>query len=169
MPFPIENQKLLLDLSPIDSFFGVYRFLSNFYPCSITYNGLSYRSSESAFQASKFKCSLTQELFVNLGPREAKDLGNQIKCRDDWDDIKIQVMREILEIKFSNPELRRKLEATRPKPLIEGNRWHDTIWGVCKGTCSKGPHKPYGTNYLGELLMEIRDGKMLRAYGCHKV
>lgn len=30
----------------------------------------------------------------------------------------------------------------------EGNTWDDTYWGVCKGV---------GTNYLGKLLMIVRN------------
>jgi predicted NAD-dependent protein-ADP-ribosyltransferase YbiA (DUF1768 family) len=41
-----------------------------------------------------------------------------------------------------------RLLLTGDEELIEGNYWHDHIWGVCDGT---------GTNWLGKILMEIRD------------
>ena len=40
-----------------------------------------------------------------------------------------------------------KLLDTGDTELIEGNNWHDTFWGVCKGK---------GQNNLGKILMEVR-------------
>ena len=37
----------------IDSFFGPYRFLSNFEPCTVEYDGMTYNCSEAAYQAAK--------------------------------------------------------------------------------------------------------------------
>lgn len=34
---------------PITSFFGTYRFLSNFWPCPVEYAGLRYCSAEAAY------------------------------------------------------------------------------------------------------------------------
>jgi predicted NAD-dependent protein-ADP-ribosyltransferase YbiA (DUF1768 family) len=56
-------------------------------------------------------------------------------------------MRECLESKFADPELRMKLLATGSRNLIEGNRWGDTFWGVSRGK---------GQNLLGVLLKELR-------------
>ena len=58
------------------------------------------------------------------------------------------VQRGFLEQKFSNPQLRQMLVDTGDEELIEGNTWGDVIWGVYKGV---------GTNWLGKLLMEIRE------------
>src|SRR5688500_4824754 len=38
----------------IDRFSGPNSFLSNFYPCRVTYAGLRFRTVEHAFQAAKF-------------------------------------------------------------------------------------------------------------------
>ena len=35
----------------ISEFKGPYYFLSNFYPAKVTYNGVTYRNAEAAFQA----------------------------------------------------------------------------------------------------------------------
>jgi predicted NAD-dependent protein-ADP-ribosyltransferase YbiA (DUF1768 family) len=57
-------------------------------------------------------------------------------------------MREIVFIKFDGHlDLKELLLATGDHELIEGNKWHDTFWGVCDGI---------GQNYLGKILMEIR-------------
>lgn len=37
----------------INSFMGKYRFLSNFWPCKVIFNGLEYPSTEHAYQAAK--------------------------------------------------------------------------------------------------------------------
>lgn len=57
-------------------------------------------------------------------------------------------MEELLRLKFADPDLRAKLQATAPGYLEETNNWNDTFWGVCRGR---------GRNTLGSLLMDIRD------------
>ena len=75
-------------------------------------------------------------------------LGRRIELRPDWEEVKIEIMRQVLKSKFThNPELREKLIATGNTELIEGNNWNDRFWGVCRGV---------GKNHLGKLLMEIR-------------
>jgi len=83
-------------------------------------------------------------------PGQAKKLGKSIELRPDWEEIKIEVMRELLRQKFDitkHYDLWLELHMTKPDELVEGNWWGDTFWGVCKGK---------GENHLGKLLMEIR-------------
>lgn len=133
----------------IDSFKGEYGFLSNFYASPIVMLGFQFPTVEHAFQAMKMT---TFEHFEWVrtcnGPGSAKKLAHRLKIRDDWESVKIQVMRECLLQKFAIRELREKLERTRPHDLVEGNTWNDCFWGVCRGV---------GHNHLGKLLMEIRD------------
>ena len=56
--------------------------------------------------------------------------------------------------KFRIPELREKLLATGNEELVEGNTWHDNIWGNCSCDCCK---KIEGQNKLGKLLMQVRE------------
>lgn len=132
----------------ICKFKGDYFFLSNFYEKPVTYKGLTYDSTEAAFQAAKCKDESLKEKFCNLRPGEAKRLGRQVELRDNWEMIKLKVMYEILEIKFKDSDLRTKLVCTEDWELIEGNSWGDTFWGVCKGK---------GENHLGKILMSLRD------------
>lgn len=132
----------------IDSFKGEYEFLSNFYPATVSYEGTVYPSVEHAFQAAK---TLDPQMRLKIrlsNAAGAKKLGRQLDLRSDWETIKVDVMRELLKAKFSDPELRAKLKATGKEPLVEGNWWGDTFWGVCRDR---------GENHLGVLLMEIRD------------
>lgn len=122
-----------------------YDFLSNMYTCEIEYNGYTYFSVESAFQAQKDPSQ--SERFINLTSKLAKKEGRKVKLRNDWEDVKVIIMKDLLKIKFSNPNLKQKLlEVT--EPIIEENTWNDTYWGVCKG---------FGENMLGKLLTEVRD------------
>lgn len=123
------------------------KFLSNFYPITIVYNGLTFGSVEAAFQAQK--CPERAHEFCSLSPRDAKRLGKRVPLRSDWEREKIKIMYSLLCIKFSDPYLQQQLKSTTPHKLEERNTWHDTYWG----TDMQGN----GKNVLGSLLMVIRD------------
>jgi ribA/ribD-fused uncharacterized protein len=76
-----------------------------------------------------------------------KRLGRKMVLRDDWEEVKVDIMRDLLIQKFSQQPFRRLLLATGDSYLEETNTWNDTFWGVCNGK---------GKNQLGILLMEIR-------------
>ena len=138
----------------ISRFRDEYDFLSNFYPCNITYDGLKYGSVEVAFQAAKCSDTTERQKFTSLNPGYAKKLGKEIELRNDWESVKKSVMWELLVIKFiNNPTLMKKLIETGDTRLIEGNSWHDNYWGDCE--CLKCKDVK-GQNVLGELLMQIR-------------
>ena len=140
----------------IDSFTGKYDFLSNFSK-SVIYDtkGIEYPTVEHYFQAMKtFNTQKRQEIATAPTPGKAKRLGRHVFLRPDWNDVKIEVMREALEQKFSKPNLREKLLATGDAELIEGNWWHDNFYGDCR--CEKC-RNIIGENNLGKLLMEIRE------------
>ncbi len=133
----------------IDEFMGKYRFLSNFWPVPIYYDGIEYPSTEHAFQAAKtLDFSKRLEISKLVAPGLAKKAGKTVVLRDNWDSIKDRIMQELTILKFiMNDDLRKKLLATGETKLIEGNQWGDTYWGVCKGV---------GQNKLGRILMEVR-------------
>ena len=137
-------------MKKIDKFDGTeYGFLSNFYSSPIEYKGIKYPTVEHMFQALKSLNPMERmEIAAAATPGKAKRLGRRVSLRSDWEEIKIDVMRTALQLKFSDPILRKKLIATGDAELIEGNTWNDTFWGVCNGV---------GKNMLGTLLMEIRD------------
>ncbi len=135
----------------IDRFEGKFRWLSNFYPCDVPYEGLIYPSSEHAFVAAK---TLDQSLRLKIQeietPGWAKKFGRNLELRTNWDSIRIEEMRKIVTAKFTyNLWLRDKLLDTAPHELVEGNYWNDRFWG--KDLAG------YGENNLGKILMEIRD------------
>ena len=131
----------------ITEFKGEYRWLSNFHPCIIMYEGLEFQSVEAAYQAMKTLDPEIRKMFTTYDASTAKREGRKIKVRENWNAIKKSIMAELLLIKFQIPELRDKLLATGDEELVEGNWWNDTYWGVCNGV---------GENHLGKLLMATR-------------
>ena len=139
---------------PVESFRGQFRFLSNFHAGHpFEYNGARYLTAEHAYQAAKCASGADAERVRSTDtPGQAKRLGRKVKMREDWDEVKTEIMADILAAKFADAELRERLLATRHAPLIEGNTWGDTYWGVCNGV---------GQNRLGALLMQLR-GQIMR-------
>ena len=137
----------------IAKFEGQYFFLSNFFECPVTYKGITFTNTEAAFHSQK-DINRAKE-FATLDPSAAKKLGRKVSLRADWEQVKDDIMYEILVAKFTqNAALKILLLRTGDQELIEGNWWNDTYWGVCRGV---------GKNTLGKLLMrlrqEIREGK----------
>jgi ribA/ribD-fused uncharacterized protein len=144
----------------ITKFSGSYRFLSNFYPCSIDYEGLTYPSVEAAYQAAKTTDPVLRLMFTEMKPGDAKRSGRELPLRPDWETIKLSVMTELIQQKFSrHPNLAELLVMTSDQELIEGNTWGDTFWGVCKGV---------GENHLGKILISVRKDlkEMPELYKC---
>lgn len=134
----------------IDLFREKYEFLSNFFPVRIMFDGLEFYNAEAAYQAAKCKNPEDRLRFTELYGNQAKKLGRRIPMREDWDEVKIAVMREVLLAKFTqNPMLAKYLLETGDKPLLEGNRHKDFFWGIDYKTRE-------GENHLGRLLMELR-------------
>lgn len=126
-------------------------FLSNFYPAPITHRGHTYPTAEHLYQALKCADHADHERIRNLAaPGAAKRFGRKIRLRDDWNEVKDDTMRYVVERKFrQNPDLAQKLLATGDAVLMEGNTWGDKYWGHCLKTNQ-------GLNKLGEILMALR-------------
>jgi ribA/ribD-fused uncharacterized protein len=142
-------------MKPVSAFQEEYRFLSNFWPCRIEWEGLLYPTLEHAYAASKTSDpSVKKQIQSCPTPGEAKEYlaSHQLETAADWTtERKLAVMEALLQIKFGgqDPLLTRALLATEDAELIEGNDWDDRFWGVCDGA---------GENNLGRLLMRIRSG-----------
>lgn len=138
-----------VDENTISEFDNEYRFLSNFWYCEIEFGDDVYPSVEHAYQAAK-SLDYIDRRSIRLAKKasNAKKIGRQVKLRSDWEEVKVDIMRQLLRKKFNNPTLKEKLLATGRKTLIEGNWWGDKFWGIFNGE---------GENMLGKLLMEIRE------------
>lgn len=136
----------------IDEFKGEYRFLSSFWPLD---NVDRQYTAEHWYQAEKTVVPAERCAIIECTtPGKAKRLGMEITARPDWDEVKLDVMRGVLQKKFSLlPWMGERLLATGSAVLVEGNDWCDTYWGVCRCT----EHNGEGANWLGLLLMETRN------------
>jgi ribA/ribD-fused uncharacterized protein len=135
----------------INKFRGRYAFLSNFFDHPVEFEGITYPSSEHAFQAAKtFEAHEREGIRNAFTPGMAKKIGRRIKLRDDWNEIKNDVMYTIVKRKFSHPRMKQMLLDTEDEELIEGNTWGDMYWGVDAIT-------GVGSNHLGKILMRVRD------------
>jgi ribA/ribD-fused uncharacterized protein len=146
---------MIIEKDAITEFRKEYFFLSNFYPCLVFYNGLMFKNSEAAYMSCK---NDNKEDHIKLASfktaREARDYGQTVVIRPNWDDVKYGYMKTVVTDKFTrNADIRVKLLATGTKQLVEGGTWHDQYWGICN--CEK--HNGEGKNALGQILMEVRE------------
>ena len=139
-------------MKAISQFRGEFRFLSNFFPATVVMDGLRFTDTEAAFQSQKEPEKA--HMFEGLDPATTKAMGRKANLREDWDEVKNDVMRRVVRLKFEqNTDLRKRLIDTGDAVLIEGNNWHDNYWGAC--TC-EGCERKKGKNMLGNILMELR-------------
>ena len=141
-----EESKGSSSPSDVMQFRDKYWFLSNFYPCKVHFGDLEFDCVEAAYQAAKCSNAEDRKRFIGLNGAESKKLGRQIKMRNDWAKVRLDVMFALVSEKFEDATLKNKLKDIEG-PIVENNTWNDTFWGVCNGK---------GENNLGKILMEIR-------------
>ncbi len=144
-------------MSSIFSFSGEYRWLSNFYPCSLYTIYKICPTVEHAYQAAKAESAEDAECIAGLAtPGQAKRAGRIVRLRPGWnDDTKRAVMAQLIGMKFNpvlNPTLAAQLIATGDTELVEGNGWGDTFWGKTRSAAGVWS----GENHLGQILMNTR-------------
>jgi len=139
---------------PMISFYvpsDAYGCLSNFSPHGVSIDQVYWPTAEHFFQAQKFAGSeYAERIRCVRTPGEAKNLGltRKIPIRPNWEEVKIDVMREAVLAKFTaHEDLRDRLLATGAQEIVE-NAPGDTFWG-----CGKFGN---GQNWLGRILMECR-------------
>lgn len=147
---------------------GQYKCFSNFYPCSfVDVNGLRFNCSEQYFMYKK--CLLfepnnidaQQRILNETNPTTIKSLGRRVKNYHEniWRSYRFAIMKQALYLKFSqNPELKDILLNTLSARIYEASKW-DKIWGIGY-SIYEVPYvdkKTFGTNLLGEALMDIRN------------
>lgn len=135
---------------------AIHGYLNNFKKAPFTIYGRTWNNVETPYQYKKTLIPDEQKKFFECKtPREARDLGQIVTIRPDWDDIKIIVMYECVRAKFEqNLDLKAQLLSTGMEELIEDSPI-DYFWGCGKnGT---------GKNMLGKILIfvraELRDEK----------
>lgn len=154
-----------------------YYIFSNFAPCQVTYKGTQYPTSEHAYQCQKFLGPTATPKFIEYaevmratenvnklfilskqkrvgGYKWKTDLNPAIEkyqdviIRQDWDDVKDDIMSDIVYIKFAQNEKARKELLSTGDAVLQENSPRDSYWGIGKdGT---------GQNKLGIVLMNVR-------------
>lgn len=138
----------------IKGFFGPYRWLSNFWPAPIWFEGAIYPAVENAYQAAKI---LPEHRFTlcECQPHEAKRLWKSLPRMDasefEWNTRRFDIMSGLVFQKFLlHKNLRHSLLETDTAYLEESNHWNDVYWGF-------DVNRKVGENYLGKILMRVRD------------
>lgn len=143
------------------AFQSEYAFLSNFYPCEISFNNMFFRSSEQLYQyeraifANNTRCA--NDILNANTPQAAKREGFRVGNSPGWDRVKLTKMKDIVTMKFDqNPVLKNELLKTGEANLIEAS--HDTFWGAGLPLNAKKLRegKWHGHNHLGKILVNYR-------------
>jgi len=125
--------------------------LSNFSAFALEWKGEVWMTSEHAYHSEKFDDpTLLEALRTTRSAHDAMKLAyaNHSLYRPDWDEVKLDIMKDILRAKVAqHPYVRKKLLETGQRELVE-NSWRDDYWGW-------GPNRD-GQNHLGKLWMEVR-------------
>src|SRR5206468_8045539 len=84
----------------ISEFQGEYRFLSNFYPAVVVFEGITYPHVEGAYQSAKTTdMNERRRIAAIVDPAEAKRAGRALKYRPDWEQVKFEVMEQCVRYK----------------------------------------------------------------------
>lgn len=136
----------------INSFRGYHAWLSNMYECKVEFMGHKFKSVENAYMYAKNPNDLEWlNKCLTMSPGDVKKASKMIKLRDDWENVKLAIMYNLLKQKFAQEPFRTNLIETRNENIVEGNRWNDTFWGV---DIKSSPN--IGENWLGRLIMDVR-------------
>lgn len=132
----------------VRGFSGPYRWLSNFWiEPDKTFVEYEYQRAKGATFEDRKRFEAVWDA-GKMTPKIAKGMGRKVTLREDWEDVKVNIMLFYVTKKFKDHEdLRILLQLTGDARLEETNTWGDTYWGVCGGR---------GLNMLGEILMQVR-------------
>ncbi|MFJ2578775.1 NADAR family protein [Kitasatospora aureofaciens] len=139
--------------------------LSQWWPCSFTVDGVTYRSAEHWMMAGKARMfgdeAIEQRVLEARTPAEAKKLGRLVSRFDEatWAAGRFELVVEGNVAKFGQDEaLREYLLGTGKRVLVEASPV-DRVWGIglaADDERAEQPGKWRGENLLGFALMEAR-------------
>lgn len=129
-----------------------YGCFSNFSHYGFELDGEWWMTSEHYFQAQKFHgTEYEDEIRLLDNPMKVAKMGRNrnLPLREDWEQVKDDIMYEAVYAKFSqNEELKNILLKTGTEYIVE-NTSDDYYWG-----CGKDGS---GKNILGRILMRVRE------------
>ena len=138
-------------------FYKTYKYSNTFgfttySPHSVYIEGIgNFPTAEAAFQAHKNleDVEYLKNQLNSRSPAISRHLGDKIKIREDWDNVKIDIMETIIQLKVEqNSDVRYNLLNTGLRPIIEHTK-DDAFWG--DGVDGKGQ------NILGKILSNLRN------------
>ena len=136
-----------------------YKRLSNIQPCKIILDEIEYNSIEHAYVSAKSNDPEWQIYCqTETNPIKVKKQGRALQLPDNWNTLKIQIMKECINQKYNQEPYHTLLMSTGTKYIQEGNWWNDTFWGVDLKT-----DPPIGQNLLGKLIMEKRSSLLIES------
>jgi ribA/ribD-fused uncharacterized protein len=147
--------KELLELqskNAIIDFTGEHSYLSNSYLCNIEYDNICFCSVEHAFQfikTSDYECK--NKIKHAPTPALAKKYGSQSPIVDGWGKIRLDIMYDLLKIKFKDIVLVACLLRTGSRIIVDGNTDGENYWGAFIKN-----NKVIGKNKLGMMLIKLR-------------
>ena len=117
-------------------FFSNKDILSNFYPCTIMYNGLKFHCSEQLFMYLKAVYFNDEAMANNIlnckTPQEAKQYGRCVRGYDDnsWNKVRDEQMFIAVKAKYDSVfKFREFLNEHKDKKFAEASPY-DKIWGL---------------------------------------
>ena len=141
---------------------GKGNVLSNFYMHDLVAYGTCYKSSEHAFQHTKaLRCGdlvRAEVIKESSDPLSAKRVGDQVSVNEQWRSSQLDVMREIIELKYDQVKQFRKAIQKAPESSVFVEATKDGFWAsgldgdaTMKTKADKWP----GENRMGSLLKEL--------------
>lgn len=129
--------------------------LDNFSAFQVELDGKIYPTAEHLYQASKFfqtSATVAEQIRTSRSPLEAKIFAhmpeNERFVREDWNQVKCDVMRQICMLKMrQHTYIRNKLKESGDIPLAEFSK-SDSYWGIGEDG--------NGENMLGRIWESIR-------------
>jgi len=156
----LYNGNEVITFSRTNEGFGELSNMSSKFPLFV--NDIIIPSSEALYQAMRYSLfpKAQNEIIKQASPMTAKMISKKYLpySRQDWDLIKLKVMRWVMEIKLSQHwnKLAPILERTSNRPIVELS-YKDQFWGAV----NKGNGQLIGINALGRLWMDLREKHIL--------
>lgn len=150
------NRNEIITFSKTNEPFGELSNMSSKFPLFV--NDIIIPSSEALYQAMRYSLfpKAQNEIITQSSPMTAKMISKKYLpySRQDWDLIKLKVMRWVMEIKLSQHwnKLAPILRQTAGKAIVELSH-KDQYWGAV----NMGNDQLVGMNALGRLWMDLRE------------
>ncbi|MBO4252156.1 MAG: NADAR family protein [Clostridia bacterium] len=152
-----DNYRDIWLAEKVEEFIGFYNreffCLDNFSSFGFVYGGKYYQTVEHGYQSLKFKGKapeIEEKIIKCYSAYEAQKIAHENidKQVDNWDEIKVGVMEELLRAKLDqHPYVKQKLLQTENYLICEDSP-KDSFWGIGRDR--------NGRNELGKLWMKLR-------------